>query len=79
MPLFEYTPFFVAGAGGEIAVSLCSCMGGAVQAPASALDALVFQHDGAAVEIGLARPDPVAAGGTKTLMTGHRIRHDKTS
>ena len=39
---FQYAPFFIAGAGSEIAVSFGARVGGAVQAPASAFDALVF-------------------------------------
>ena len=65
--LFQNAPSFISGAGGEIAVSLRSCVRAAGKAKASALYALVFKQHRAAVKIRLARPHPIATGGAQPL------------
>ena len=47
---------------------LCETLGlGLAKAKALALDALVIQHHGTAVKIGLSRTDPKAAGAAQLL------------
>ena len=63
----QHAPSFIARASRKIAIPIGSCVGGAAKAKAFALDALIIQHHGAAVKIGLTRADPIAAGAAQSL------------
>ena len=65
--LSQHAPSFIARASRKVAIPIGSCVGGAAKAKAFALDALIIQHHGAAVKIGLTRADPIAAGAAQSL------------